>query len=84
MDNHVAIPQQLTISTTATRIVPPFGLGYRSGNFYLDAAFLYQTQSADMYAFHYNSNSRATENELPAQQLNLRRSTVTLTAGFRF
>ena len=61
-----------------------FGLGYRSGNFYLDAAFLYQTQSADMYAFHYNSNSRATENELPAQQLNLRRSTVTLTAGFRF
>ena len=61
-----------------------FGLGYRSGSFYLDAAFLYQTQSADMYAFHYNSNSRATENELPAQQLNLRRSTVTLTAGFRF
>lgn len=61
-----------------------FGLGYRTRSFYLDAAFLYQTQSADLYAFHYNSNRGATANELPGQHLNLRRSTVTVTAGFRF
>ena len=61
-----------------------FGVGYHTGGFYLDAAFLYQLQSADMYAFHYNRDPRATANELPAQHLNLRRSTFTLTAGFRF
>ena len=61
-----------------------FGLGYHTGGFYLDAAFLYQLQSADMYAFHYNRDPHAVANELPAQHLNLRRSTFTLTAGFRF
>lgn len=61
-----------------------FGVGYHTGGFYLDAAFLYQLQSADMYAFHYNRDPRAAANELPAQHLNLRRSTFTLTAGFRF
>ncbi|EKX89101.1 OmpP1/FadL family transporter [Alloprevotella sp. oral taxon 473] len=61
-----------------------FGVGYHTGGFYLDAAFLYQLQSADMYAFHYNRAPHATANELPAQHLNLRRSTFTLTAGFRF
>ena len=61
-----------------------FGVGYHTGGFYLDAAFLYQLQSTDMYAFHYNRDPHATANELPAQHLNLRRSTFTLTAGFRF
>ena len=61
-----------------------FGVGYHTGGFYLDAAFLYQLQSADMYAFHYNRDPHAAANELPAQHLNLRRSTFTLTAGFRF
>lgn len=61
-----------------------FGMGYRSGSFYLDGAFLYQTQGADLYAFHYNRDVNSDVNELPAQRINLRRSTFTLTAGFRF
>lgn len=61
------------------------GLGYRHKAFYMDAAYMYQTQTADVYAFHYNADQRGgAANTLPGQSYNLNRSQFMVTMGFKF
>lgn len=61
------------------------GMGYHYKSFYLDAAYLFQTQAADVYAFHYNMDNRwAGANDLPVQCYHLNRSQLFLTMGFKF
>lgn len=62
-----------------------FGIGYHDKHFYADAAYLYQHQGADVYAFHYNGNDRfASGNELQGEHINLLRHSFLLTLGYRF
>lgn len=61
------------------------GMGYHYKAFYLDAAYLFQTQAADVYAFHYNDTDRwSGVNDLPAQSYHLNRSQLFVTMGFKF
>lgn len=61
------------------------GLGYRHKAFYFDVAFLHQRQNADVYAFHYNIESRnGVKNDLPVQKFNLIRNQAMFTMGFKF
>ena len=60
------------------------GVGYRSGKWYADMAYQYQTQQADVYAFHLpESNSNAT-NRLQAAKVDLNRHNVQFTVGYKF
>lgn len=63
-----------------------FGLGYRWKQFYIDAAFQYQTQKAEVYAFYvYDQNSiNSQQNLLQGQNVNLNRSNFILTMGVKF
>lgn len=61
------------------------GLGAQYESFYWDLAYQYQTQGADVYAFHHNGAQRFSAiNDLQAQHLNLYRHSLGLTVGWRF
>ena len=61
------------------------GLGVRGSNFYADAAYQYQTQGADVYAYHYNPQKKqAPANLLAGQHVDLQRSSFQVTLGYRF
>ena len=61
------------------------GLGVRGSNFYADAAYQYQTQGADVYAYHYNPQKKqAPANLLAGQHIDLQRSSFQVTLGYRF
>lgn len=61
------------------------GLGLRGENFYADAAYQYQRQGADVYAYHYNSADRfGVQNDLPGQHVVMSRNSFQLTIGYRF
>lgn len=61
------------------------GLGYRGKNFYADAAYQFQSQDAEAYPFHYNSQNRLNiQNDVPAQTINLKRNSFLFTVGYRF
>lgn len=62
------------------------GLGYRTKHFYIDAAYQYQTQKADVYAFYvYDTNIKgASANLLNKQSLDLNRSNFMVTVGYKF
>lgn len=73
-----------------------FGLGYHHPKgFYIDAAYKYRAQSGEFYAFDdiYQSNGKSeaqfmmdadAPSSLPAQKLNLDRSSFTVTLGCKF
>lgn len=62
------------------------GLGYRLKHFYVDAAFQYQAQKADVYAFYVYDfqNPNSDTNLLAKQKLNLNRSNFMITLGYKF
>lgn len=60
------------------------GIGYRSGSWYADMAYMYQTQKADVYAFHLPSGGANTTNRLQAAQVNLNRHNLQFTVGYKF
>lgn len=63
------------------------GLGYRGKHFYTDLAYQYQTQEADVYAFHAPEGSNGDQirqNRLQGQKLDLKRSNLMLTFGYKF
>lgn len=62
------------------------GLGYRTKHFYIDAAYQYQTQKADVYAFYVYDTSVAgsSANLLSKQTLDLNRSNFMVTVGYKF
>lgn len=61
------------------------GLGYRAERFYVDLAYQYQGQKADVYPFAYlTKGSAITSNELPGERIDLTRHQVSLTLGYRF
>lgn len=61
------------------------GLGYRGKNFYADAVYQFQSQDADVYPFHYNSQNRLNiQNDVAAQTVNLKRNSFLFTVGYRF
>ena len=69
------------------------GFGYRSGKFYVDAAYQYQHQTGDVFAFQTQANDAQMAAEFPmlgsggslaAQKVNLNRHNFMLTLGFKF
>ncbi len=60
-----------------------FGIGYRGKNFYVDAAYQYQHQDADLYAFHL-PNGNSDTNRLEAHKLNLEKQQILFTVGYKF
>lgn len=60
------------------------GLGYRGKHFYVDAAYQYQTQAADVYAFHAPEAGNNWKNRLQGQGIDLKRSNLMLTLGYKF
>lgn len=60
------------------------GIGYRSGSWYADMAYMYQTQKADVYAFHLPSGGANTTNRLQAAQVDLNRHNLQFTVGYKF
>ena len=60
------------------------GVGYRSGSWYADMSYQYQTQTADVYAFHLPESNSNTANRLQAAQVNLDRHNVQFTVGYKF
>lgn len=60
------------------------GIGYRSGSWYADMAYMYQTQKADVYAFHLPSGGANTSNRLQAAQVDLNRHNIQFTVGYKF
>ena len=60
------------------------GVGYRSGSWYADMAYQYQTQSADVYAFHLPESNGNSTNRLQAAKVDLNRHNVQFTVGYKF
>ena len=60
------------------------GVGVRGSNFYADAAYQYQTQGADVYAYHYNKDKLSPVNMLEGQNINQKRNLFQVTLGYRF
>lgn len=63
------------------------GLGYKHKYFYLDAAYVFQNQSAKVYPFHYSTddnNIAYYENALCGEKYNLKRHQFMVTMGFAF
>lgn len=61
------------------------GLGYHTRHFYIDAAYVHNSQAADVYAFHYNlDDSFGVKNDLPGQHFNIKRNQLLFTLGFKF
>ena len=60
------------------------GIGYRSGSWYADMAYMYQTQKADVYAFHLPSGGANTTNRLQAAKVDLNRHNLQFTVGYKF
>lgn len=63
------------------------GLGYHHKAFYLDAAYVYQTQKADVYAFHFSpddNNIASPQNALKGEAYNLNRHQFMVSMGFKF
>lgn len=63
-----------------------FGLGYRWKKFYVDAAFQYQTQKAEVFPFYVYDQSvlNSEANLMKGETVNLNRSNFVLTLGFKF
>lgn len=59
------------------------GFGYRGKHFYADLACQYQLQKGDVYAFHV-SDGETTTNYLTGQKVDLNRSNIMATIGFKF
>ena len=60
------------------------GIGYNTGNFYIDAACQYQNQHGNFYAFTTQNGNENAVNDCPRQRLDLSRTQLMLTLGFRF
>lgn len=61
------------------------GIGVRGSSFYADAAYQYQTQGADVYAYHFNSDNKLSPvNMLTGQHINQTRNSFQVTLGYRF
>ena len=60
------------------------GIGYRGRSFYADLAYQFQSQSGDYYPFFSTSQSNIDLNEVAPSKINLNRSQLLLTLGFRF
>ncbi|MBR1652961.1 MAG: hypothetical protein IJ692_06190 [Alloprevotella sp.] len=60
------------------------GVGLRGKHWYGDLGYQYQTQSADVYAFHNFDGTATRTNLLPKQSLDLERHSLTLTVGYKF
>jgi len=70
-----------------------FGLGYRFGQFYVDAAYIHSTQTSEWYAFspfpkqdqmEYALATGFGQHQGPRAQLRDTRNRIALTIGFRF
>ncbi len=60
------------------------GFGYRGKRFYGDVAYQYQTQSADLYAFHVPVNEHTETNSLDKVSKNIERHNILFTLGYKF
>lgn len=60
------------------------GVGTNFGSFYADLAYMYQKQHGDFYAFNTQNGYDTQANDLPATRIQLNRSKVMLTLGYRF
>lgn len=60
------------------------GLGLRLGKFYVDAAYLYQQQTATVYPFHLPAAGTNDINRLKGQDIDLKQSRGLLTIGYKF
>ena len=60
------------------------GLGLRLGKFYVDAAYLYQHQTATVYPFHLPAAGTMDLNRLKGQDIDLNQSRGLLTIGYKF
>lgn len=60
------------------------GIGFRSGSWYADMAYQYQTQKADVYAFHLPERAGNPANRLQAAKVDLDRHNVQFTIGYKF
>ena len=60
------------------------GLGYTYKGFYCDLAYQYQTQHADVYAFHLPESGSNNINRLQASRVDLNRHNMHFTIGYKF
>ena len=60
------------------------GIGLTFGKFYADAAYMYQNQHGDFYAFNTQMNNPSAHNDCPSSRIKLDRSKFMLTIGYRF
>lgn len=63
------------------------GLGYRHKFFYMDAAYVFQKQTAEVFPFHYSAddnNIASPVNALQGQKYDLNRHQFMVTMGFSF
>ena len=59
------------------------GLGYRGQHCYFDAAYQFQKQQGDVYAFHATERN-STQNLLKGQTVDLNRHNIMFTFGYKF
>ncbi len=64
------------------------GLGLKLGNFYADASWLYQNQHANLYTFSASQDGTyffpASQNTCPPKRVQLNKTQLALTLGYRF
>lgn len=59
------------------------GLGFRSKHFYADAAYQYQQQEGEVFAFHLPENN-GVDNRLKGQKVDANRHNFIITLGYKF
>lgn len=60
------------------------GLGFHERHFFMDLAYMYQTQSGKFYAFSTQQGNDAVVNEAPMSKINLDKSKFMFTLGYVF